>query len=192
MKNALSKDFTYKGCVERGFKIEKIQINENQINQERADIFGICHDDLCNNKTPGPKSYQCNSCFGEIDCQRKDLPKVYCEQNILSTYNILSKHFGGFYKQDPLIKEYECFSIKSTLKGSTTQGTTSVNSTLIFKGCVQKGFDVCNLKSKTFEQGNQHFCEKTEPNLDNKTNSGSVQKNGSLMIFLGFLIYTFL
>uniref|UniRef100_T1GIS0 Uncharacterized protein n=1 Tax=Megaselia scalaris TaxID=36166 RepID=T1GIS0_MEGSC len=126
------------GCVQQGFQARNILPNPAFIKQERRDKFVVCNTNQCNIPFLDGNAFRCNTCNGTEECLKKNLNYVYCESDIPRTYKMLSNHYQKTYQPQYRTKEYECLSINSTLQGSK-------NSSLVFRGCVEKGFESCNL-----------------------------------------------
>lgn len=88
------------------------------------------------------EALKCYTCIGENICKQGVLIEEECGFNLFQTYNMLSSHYNVKYTESANHSEYECFSIDSELTGENS----NANRELIFRGCIEKGFDVCNLK----------------------------------------------
>lgn len=155
--------FTFKGCVQQGFQARNILPNAAFIKQERRDKFVVCNTNQCNIPFLDGNAFKCNTCNGTEECLKKNLNYVYCESDIPRTYKMLSNHYQKTYQPQYRTKEYECLSINSTLQGSK-------NSSLVFRGCIEKGFESCNLSfnKDLYKSEDKSICKKCDYQRCNK------------------------
>ncbi|KAL5290420.1 hypothetical protein ACFFRR_010031 [Megaselia abdita] len=181
LTNNDTENFTYKGCVEYGFNVKAVQPNPLYITQENRSIFEACGDSMCNNfpPTPPPKVLNCYICEDQTSCQLENLKSAPCsETNVARNYNLLSKHYKIYFPPTGST-DYECLSINSTLTGDNS-------SKLVLKGCIQSGFDACDLKFSPdwYNKEVKDSCKICSRDLCNRNSTSSI-KFPTLFFFFG-------
>lgn len=178
-----TEEFTYKGCIETGFDVNKVKPNPAHTKAEKRETFEACYTKQCNMKpiiiTPAPETTStkqpaqtltCYACNGEDDCNQENLKTVDCavNSNTLTTYVALSNHYQ-IQLRSPQKTEYECFTIDSKLTGN-------IESHLVYKGCVEKGFEGCKQKYNPdiYRKETKKHCKICPEELCNKNGSNVV------------------
>lgn len=127
------------------------------------------------------QTLKCYNCKGEYWCRDEEiLLEVDCNENFPQTYTFLTRHYGLSYVESSNSSEFECFSIDSTL-------TTIVNTEnrLVYKGCVEKGFEACDLEhnSNLYINETKEHCKICYQDFCNKTGS-RVNLSTIVLVFL--------
>lgn len=126
---------------------------------------------------------KCYSCSGEFNCQRQIQHEVECKSNLFQTYNLLTSHYGIRYQESKDHYEYECFYLDSTLTnkidGSPKQ--------FVYKGCIEKGFKVCDLQYNTiaYSAEKKETCEVCAEELCNNGSTTLILSN--LLVAVGLI-----
>lgn len=131
------------------------------------------------------RTLKCYNCNGEAWCNNEDiLLKVDCSVNYPQTYTYLSRHYGISYEESPDPSQFECFSIDSTL-------TTILNTEnrLVYKGCVEKGFQACALEydSDIFVNETKNHCKVCSKGFCNKSGSKGVTLSSLALVVLSVI-----
>lgn len=131
------------------------------------------------------EALKCYNCNGESWCKDQELLlETDCSANAPQTYTVLSRHYGISYTESSTNPKYQCFSIDSTL--NTIANT---ENQLVYKGCVEKGFEACDLvyNHRKFVNETKEHCKVCSKPLCNK-NDSSVNFNGALFVGLSTML----
>lgn len=122
---------------------------------------------------------QCYTCFSEHWCKKKHLKKAECEDNVSDSHSLLRIHYEMPYNESFSKSDFECFSIDST-----TRSSLQTENRLVYKGCIEKGYNVCDLKTYPMYNETKKNCKVCSTDLCNKNGSAGVGA-GSFAIIVG-------
>ncbi|KAL5279057.1 hypothetical protein ACFFRR_003586 [Megaselia abdita] len=124
-----------------------------------------------------PPELKCYFCSNE-DCSKDPMPGTSCSrEHVDKSHEKLSSHFNKKSETSQEISAFECLSISSEI---TVDGT---KNNLLYKGCIEKGFEPCALKYDDNDSEKRDHCRTCKDNL---CNSASMMGSG-----IGLLVAVF-